>query len=435
MRHAVGVTRRRFLQGAAAAVGAPYVLTSCALGAPGRSAASDRIVMGCIGMGGQGRGVMNNFLHQGDVQVVAVCDVNSVRCRQAKQQVEDRYAQAMRSGAYKGCDETSDFRDLVARADIDAVLVATPDHGHIMPVLYAARAGKDIYCEKPLCLTVAEGRAMSDTIRRYGRVFQHGTQQRSEGRFRFACELVRNGRIGRLQTVAVGCPGGRFSDMPKAAPVPPGFHYDLWLGPSPWAPFSPQRVSNGYWYHTSDYSAGFVSGWGVHHIDIAQWGAGMDFSGPVEIEGRGVYPKEGLCDTAVTWKVEYLYPNGVKVIFTDNGQNAQGVRFTGTDGWVYVRRGFIDADPKSLLREKIGPNEIHLYNSGHHARNLIDCIRTRGRTACPIELAHRSNTICLISDIAMRLQRKLRWHAQTERFDDDEANKMLSRAMRQPWRL
>ena len=430
------MTRRRFLGATAAAVGAPYVLTSAALGAPGTAAASERIVMGGIGMGGQGRGVLGAFLSFSDVQVVGVCDVNAKRAEPTRKWVEGYYAAPKRSGTHKGCVATRDFRELTDRDDIDAVVVGTPDHGHVMPVLAAARAGKSIYCEKPLTLTVAEGRAMSEAIHRYDVRFQHGTQQRSGGWFRHACELARNGRLGKLQRILVGCPGGRRSDYPKAGPVPEWFDYDLWLGPSPWAPFSMGRVSNGYWYHTSDYSAGFVSGWGVHHIDIAQWGAGMDHTGPVEIEGRGVYPDEGLCDTAVTWKVEYNYPNGVRVSFTDNGQNAQGVKFIGTDGWVYVRRGFIDAEPKSLLREKFGPSDVRLYRSGHHQRNLIDCMRTRRQTICPIETGHRSNSICLISDIAMRLQRKLKWDAATETFPgDDDANRMLCRAMRPPWRL
>jgi predicted dehydrogenase len=417
-------------------MGAPYVLTSAALGAAGRAPASERIALGAIGLGGQGRGVLGSFQNAADVQVVAVCDVNARRCDAARKNVEDTYAKAGRSGTYKGCAAIGDFRELTGRADIDAVLVATPDHGHVMSVLAAARGGKDIYCEKPLSLTVAEGRAMSDACRRYGRVFQHGTQQRSDRNFRHACALVRNGRVGELRRVVVAVPGGRRSDYPKAQPVPEWFDYDLWLGPSPWAPFSIQRVTNGYWYHTSDYSAGFVSGWGVHHIDIAQWGLGAEHSGPVEIEGSGDYPAEGLCDAAVSWHVTLRYASGVPVTFTDNGKNPQGVRFEGRDGWVYVRRGFIDAEPKALLTEKFGPNDEHLYRSSHHARNFLDCIKTRRRTAAPVEIGHRSNTICLISEIAMRLERRLRWDPTAEAFvGDDDANRMLSRAMRAPWQV
>jgi predicted dehydrogenase len=436
MRRRSALTRRRFLKGAAAAIGAPYALTSAALGAAGVAPASERITLGAIGLGGQGRGVMGNFLHASDVQVVAVCDVNGQRRDATRQGVEAGYAQARRSGTYRGCASIRDFRELTARADIDAVLVATPDHGHALCVLHAARSGKDIYCEKPLSLTVAEGRAMSDACRRHGRIFQHGTQQGSDRRFRLACQLARNGRLGKLRRVIVAVPGGRRSDYPEAQPVPDWFDYDLWLGPSPWAPFSLQRVTNGYWYHTSDYTAGFVSGWGVHHIDIAQWALGTEHTGPVEIDGRGDYPTEGLCDAAVTWHVTLRYANGAEVIFTDNGRNPQGVRFEGDGGWVFVRRGFIDAGPKSLLGEPFGPNDVQLYQSPHHARNFIDCIRTRRPTAAPVEVGHRSNTICLISDIAMRLERKLHWDPASETFGGDAAaNRMLSRAVREPWRM
>ena len=433
---ASALTRRGFLKGLVAAAGAPYALTSGALGAGGRPGAGGRITLGAIGLGGQGRGVLGNFLHDGRVQVVAVCDVNARRREAARQEVEATYARVRRSGRYRGCASIRDFRELTSRDDVDAVLVATPDHGHVLPVLHAARSGKDIYCEKPLSLTVAEGRAMSDACRQHGRVFQHGTQQRSDRNFRLACQIARNGRLGRLREVLVAVPGGRRSDYPPGEPLPEWFDYDLWLGPAPWAPFSRQRIANQYWYHTSDYTAGFVSGWGVHHVDIAQWGLGTEHGGPVEIEGRGEYPAEGLSDAAVTWHVTLRYADGVVVRFTDSGRNPQGVRFVGDRGWVYVRRGLLEAHPASLLRERFGPNDVHLYESPHHARNFIDCVRTRRRTAAPIEAGHRSNTICLISDIAMRLGRRLRWDPATETFPgDDDANHMLSRAMRQPWRI
>jgi predicted dehydrogenase len=310
-----------------------------------------------------------------------------------------------------------------------------------MPVIHAAKAGKDIYCEKPLSLTVAEGRAMGDAVRRYGRVFQHGTQQRSDQRFRLACELVRNGRLGKLHTVRLVVPGGRKSDSPPAQPVPDWIDYDLWLGPSPWAPFCPQRIQNQYWYHTSDYSAGFVSGWGVHHVDIVQWALGTELGGPAEVEGKGEYPQDGLCDAAAKWRVEITYPGGVKAIFTDGSQDnpagrEEWIRFEGDGGWVFVCRGAIDAEPKSLLREKFGLSDIRLYDSRGHGGNFLECVRSRKPTIAPIEVAHRSNTICLIADIAMRLGRKLKWDPAGERFvGDEQADRMLGRAMRAPWAM
>jgi len=430
------LSRRTFLKTAAVTAAAPYVITSTALGAGETPAASERIAMGLIGTGPQGCGVMGGFMHHPTCQIVAVCDPNRDRRLAAKKNVEGFYA-GRKEKDYKGCADYNDFRQLVARDDIDAVIVGTPDHWHAIATIEAAKHGKDVYCEKPLTLTVAEGRAMCDAIKRYGRIFQHGTQQRSDRNFRHAAELAVNGYLGKIQIVKVGAPGSaRDNGQQKPADPPEGFDYDLWLGQAPTAPYYEVVCQQRGWYYMSPYSAGFVSGWGVHHVDSAHWGMGVDDTGPVELEGKGDYPKEGLYDTACTWQVDLTYSNGLKMSFTSNNFNDQGVRYEGTDGWVYVRRGRIDANPKSLLKVEMKPGDTHLYESRHHQGNLLDCIKTRKPTVCPIETAHHANLVCLISDIAMRVGRKLKWDPVKEEFPGDaEANRMLSRAMRPPWHL
>lgn len=423
-------TRREFLKGAAAAViSGPCIISCAAPRAYKHVAPSERVTMGCIGVGGRGTAVMKAFLKQPDAQVVAVCDPFKDRREAVRDLVDSYYDQKL-------CTAYNDFRDLVARSDIDAVLIATQDHWHVLHAIAAAETGKDMYVEKPLSLTIAEGRALCDAVARHERIFLHGTQQRSSDQFRFACELVRNGRIGELHTIEVGSPAsGELEDQPEM-PIPEGFDYNMWLGPAPWKPYTEKRCITPHWYFISDYTIGFVAGWGVHHIDIAQWGNDSERSGPVEIEGTGVFPKGGLCDTATAWEIEMKYANGVKLIFTDNNKCKQGARFEGTEGWVHVNRQGLEAHPKSLLESVIGPNETHLYESKHHQRNFLDCVKTRKETICPVEVAHRTTTICHLSQIAMLLERKLRWDPRNERFiDDPEANHMMSKAMRSPWRL
>ncbi len=421
------LTRRGFLTGAAAAIG-PYFLTSSALGAGARPAASSRITMGAIGIGGMGSGDLNAFLGITDVQVLAVCDVDKDHRDKAKQRVDTRYANA-------DCKAYTDFREVIARKDLDSVMIATPDHWHALPVIAAAGAGKDIHCQKPLSLTIREGRAMSDACRKYGVVFQTGSQQRSDNKFRFACELVRNGRIGKLLTMEVGLPTGHFGKLEPTMPVPDGFDYDFWLGQAPWSPYTRVRCHGSFrWF--LDYSGGQVTDWGAHHCDIAQWGNGTSYSGPVEIEGKGVFPTDGLYDTAVNYRFECLYRNGARMIVADGATYPNGVKFIGSEGWVFVSRGRIDSEPKSLLSSVIGPDEIHLYESRDHKGNFIDCIKSRGETVAPIENAHRSVSIAHLGNLAMRLGRKLKWNPDTEHFEGDPgAERMLSRAMRAPWHL
>ena len=430
-----GVTRREWLKRAVAVAGAPYVVGASALGAGGRTAPSDRVVMGCIGTGGRGRLNMRGLMTYG-AKVVAVCDVDARQRARAIHEVKNYYACSAVAEKYPGCAEHADFRELLARDDIDAVMIATPDHWHVPIALAAVRAGKDIYVEKPLGMTIAEGQALRDAVRQYGAVFQHGTEQCSMRQFRHACELVRNQYIGELRTIKVACPGGRATGPQPVMPVPKGLDWDMWLGPAPWAPFTAARL-HAKWYFISDYAtSGFVAGWGIHHVDMAQWALDADHTGPVEIEGRGVFPANGLYDTPLTWSIDYTYANGVRVNFTDNGQNRQGVRFEGTDGWIHVTRGGIDAHPKSLLATTIGPNEVRLYRCGNDDRNFVECVKSRSETCSPVEAAHRSTTVCYLGYIAILLGRRLRWNPEEERFvDDPEADRYLTQAMREPWHL
>ena len=440
------IPRRAFLRRAgAAAAGAaafPYIVPSSALGADDAVAPSERITMGCIGVGRMGSGNMRGFLGFPEVQVVAVCDVDSKRAENAKRVVEDTYSKRPGDNWHTACDTYRDYRELVARDDIDSVLICTPDHWHCLPAIAAAEAGKDMYVEKPLSFSIAEGRAVSDAVRRYGCIFQMGSQQRSEWNFRFGCELVRNGRIGRLHTVKVGLPTDPGNDPQPTMPVPPNLDYDFWLGPAPRAHYTEERVhpQNNYdrpgWLRMLDYGAGMITGWGAHHNDIAQWGMGTEYTGPVEIEGWGEYPKDGLWDVHGNFRIEYTYANGVKVICADTSRNRIGATFEGDEGWVYVSRGVIEAEPQSLVKSKIGPNEIHLYESHNHKGNLVECIKTRRETVAPAEIGHRSCTLCLLGHIAMRLGKKLRWNPDTERFvNDPEADAMLFRPMRPPWHI
>lgn len=412
-------------------------------------AASNRITMGVIGTGNQGTGDMRGFLRDERVQVVAVCDVNRetpgywngvIAGREpARQYVEWNYAREKRSGAYKGCTAYDDFRDLLGRKDIDAVLIAVPDHWHSIPVIAAARAGKDIYGEKPLALTIAEGRAMSDAVRDSKRIFQCGSQQRSDTRFRKACEIVRNGGIGKLQTVKCGLPGGtpdfgKTGDRQETEPIPDAFNYDFWLGPAPEAPYCPARCFVNFRWNL-DYSGGQITDWGGHHPDIAQWGMGTELTGPVAIRnGKATWAKQKVWNTATEFYYEAIYESGVKLVVSDKAR--EGVTFEGADGSVWVTRGAIEATPKSLLEFEPSPNEVRLYRSENHSRNFIDCVISRKEPIAPIEQAHRSITIAHLGNISLRLGRDVKWDPKAERFlDDEQANKMLSRPMRKPWSL
>lgn len=426
------ITRRNFLKQsslATAAVAAPWIVPASALGLNGSVAPSERIVVGCIGVGPQGNHVLGNFLSHREAQIAAVCDVKRPAREGTKKRIDDHYGN-------QDCAAYGDFRELLARDDIDAVSIASTDHWHVLHAIHAARAGKDMYVEKPLAVTIAELKATREAVHRYGRIFQFGTQQRSSRNFRFSCELVHNKLIGDLHSIKVGAPPSIKSDNFGETPIPDWIDYDMWLGPAQWSPFNENRVSNNYWWHVSDYAIGFISGWGIHHIDIAQWGNGTELTGPVEIAGMGVFPTDGMCDCALRWNVDLLYENGVRVNYTDDGQNRHGITFEGSEGWVYVRRSYMDTHPKSLMTYALKPDDIHLYESDDHVGNFLDCVRSRRQTVCPIDIAVRTDTICQLSDIAIRTRRPLKWDPAAERFsNDDEANRLMARAMREPWRL
>lgn len=434
------LSRRAFLRGTAtAAIAFPTIVPSVVLGA---NAPSNRITIGCIGMGRMGRGDAQQFLRFDNVRIIAVCDVDSKRLADARKLVERHYAGQSTGGTYKGCNEYGDFRELLARKDIDAVSIVSPDHWHALHAIAAANEGKDIFLQKPMTYTIEEGRLLSETVSRSGRILQVGSQQRSDSKFRLACELVRNGRIGKLQTVKVGFgldPSGEHEPEMK---VPENLNYNLWLGPAPYAPYTEHRVhpQSNYnrpgWLRIQDYCHGMITGWGSHHMDTAQWGIGVEHSGPVEIEGHSEFLKDGLWNVHGKFHIDYTYANGVKLVCAGTDENKQGVEFIGTEGRVYVRRGFIETDPEPLLQSGTSSHTVHLYYSNNHKGNFLDCIRTRKETVAPVEIGHRSNTACVLGSIAMRLGRKLAWNPKTEEFTNDhEANRMRSRTMRAPWKV
>jgi predicted dehydrogenase len=429
----VEIDRRQFLKRASGttvgAIAFPYVVSSSALGNAGNVAASNRIVMGCIGVGSKGSGNMGGFLGKKDVQVVAVCDVDKKNRDRAKKRVDDKYKN-------NDCKAYLDFREVIERKDIDALSLALPDHWHSIPVIMAARAGKDMYGEKPLARTIHEGRVMVDTVNRYGRVWQTGSWQRSVRDFHHACELVRNGRIGKVHKVEVGLPTGGSTDNKPVQPVPEGVDWDFWLGPARWVPY--RGIMHWNWRWMMDYSGGQLTDWAGHHVDIAHWALGLDETGPVEIEGKGDYPKDGIYDAATAYKFTCKYENGLTMIVANDRQQPMGMGtvWYGEKGWIHVRRGKLEADPPDVIKEVIGPNEIKLYESRDHQRNFLDCVKSRKKTITPIEIAHRSISVGLLGEIAMLTEQKLRWDPEKEVFlNSDEANRMLSRPMRAPWHL
>jgi len=437
------ISRRAFLKNTTSAFIAPYVLPSSACGQVSRPAPSNRITLGLIGLGSMGMRHVKGFLQEDDCQIIAVCDVDAGRRRAAAAEVNRYYDN-------KDCAQYSDFRELIGRDDVDALCISVPDHWHSIPAIMGVCAGKDIYGEKPLALTIDEGRAMIEAVQRYQRVWQTGSWQRSTEQFRVGCELVRNGRIGRLKRVEVGIGSGykpgpgqptvyRIDPQP-VMPIPEDFDYEMWLGPAPRAPYTEKRCHwNFRWI--LDYSGGQVTDWGAHHIDIAHWGMGCDDTGPIEVVGTGKFPVDGLWNTAVDYDFKCTYENGLELYVGSNNHYAQGVRFIGADGWVHVSRAGLETNPKSLLKEKIGPEEIHLPRpSGNHRqghrRDFLDCVKTRAQTVSPIEVGHRSAIVAHLGNIAMILDRKIRWDAKLEKILNDEtASRMLGRTMRSPWHL
>ena len=427
------VNRRQFLRKtigvSAGVVGFPYLVRSSALGKAGTVAASERITIGFIGVGGHGRAVnLTNFLGNADAQAVAVCDVETKHMNIARDMVNKKYGN-------KDCATYKDFRRIIERDDIDAVMISTPDHWHVPISIMAAKAGKDVECEKPT-LTVEEGMILCETMKRYNRVFQWSTEDRSVDVYLRMCELVRNGRIGKVHTIRVELPSGPDTPGdPTPMPVPDGFDYDMWLGPAPYAPYTKDRIHwNFRWIH--DYSGGMLTDWGAHLLDGAQWGNDTEHTGPVEVEGKGEFWREGLYNSAKDFRIEYKYAGGVRLIVTSG---TPSLRFEGSEGWIGNRgwRAKLQAEPKSILDSVIGPNEIHLYTcKAGEQRNFLDCVKSRKDCYFPPEIGHRCFTIAHIGNISMQLGRKLKWNPEKECFiNDEQANRMLSRFMRSPWRL
>ncbi len=427
-RPATGVSRRSFLS-AASALAVPLVVPASVLGRGEDVAPSERIGLGFIGVGGRGMSHLRGMLGNSGVRVAAACDPLRAKVRAAAESVKKRYGEP--------CAITDDFRTLLARDDIDAVFIASPENWHALQAARAAEAGKDVYCEKALSLTIDEGRALCQTVRRHGSMLQVGTQQRSDRKFRFACELARGGYLGALREVRVGVPGGRELPVAKPAPVPDGLSYDLWLGPAQYTPYNDLKCTFN-WYFVSDYCAGWIESWGVHHCDVAVWGAPELARGKVKVKGSATFPKEGLADTSVTWHVEMATPGGPKLSFADNRHpgHQQGCRFVGEKGEVFVNRGAISANPASLLDIVIPPEKQQLQPSTNHHGDFLDSIRTRRDPVAPVEAGHAATTVTLVADIATRLGRELTWDWATESFvGDDEANRMTRRPMRAPWNL
>lgn len=422
-------SRRQFLKNTTATAGVlafPSIIPASALGKDGSIAPSNRITMGAIGTGTMGVTNLKNFLYQDDVQIIALCDVDKNHLDAMKVQIDKKYQN-------QDCAAYNDFRDLLARRDLDTVTLALPEHWHAIPAIAAARAGLDIYGEKPLAHSVREGRAICDAVERYGRIWQTGSWQRSQANFRFAAELVINGRIGKVSHVEVGLHPGTAGGSPEPRPIPKELDYDLWLGPAPWSPYRPEAVHKG-WRHFRDFGGGTLTDWIGHHADIAHWGLGFDATGPIEVQGTGEYPTEGLYNTPVHFNFTCKYANGVEINVSD--KNRGGTRWYGDKGFVYVTRGGLATEPQSLMKEVIRPEEIHLYNSSNHYRNFLDCVKTRTPTITPAETAQRSVTVGLLGDIALITGRKIKWNPETEQIlDDPGASAMLGRSYREPWQL
>ena len=422
------LTRRAFLRRATAAAGAaaamPAIVPARVFGA---EAPSNQVHVGSIGVGGRGSGLLFGAAGQPGVKVLGVCDVFQDRREGRAKTLNQRYGSNV-------CTPYRDLREMLARDDIDAVTIGTPDHWHVPAALLAVRSGKDVYVEKPLGMSTEELIAVRREVQRYGRIFQYGTQQRSLAHVRFGCELVRNGRLGKIQAVEVTAPSYGFEGGSlEPAPVPDGLDYDLWLGPAPWRPYTKDRCTCWGSYWCSDNAHGFIAGWGAHPLTDMVWALGDDAGAvPVEYEGTGKFGA-GLFDAPYDWDIRGKFASGPSFHFTPGGDCATIV---GEKGRVAISRGGLRAEPQSLLKQRIGPNDLRLYESRNHMGNFIDCVRTRRTTVAPVEVAVLSDTITQLSMIAILTGRKIRWDAQREVIlDDPGPSQFLTRAMRSPWHL
>ena len=455
-------SRRHFLKGslAAMAAGFPTIVPARVFG---RSAPGNLIQVGQIGCGRIARiSEFVGILKNSDVaRYVAVCDLDTVRLADAKHLLEQAYAQKFGAGNYAEIKTYGDYREMLRDKSIDAVCISTPDHWHAQPAMEAALAGKDIYLQKPASLTIKEGRQMADTVKRTGRIFQQGSQQRSDPNFRLACELVRNGRIGKVQQIVIGLPVDPSGDVEPQMPVPPNLNYDMWLGSTPLVYYTEKRVhpqaedlktryDRPGWLRCEQFGAGMITGWGAHHIDIAHWGMDTEYTGPVEIVASAEFPTKGLWDVHGPFHVRAHYANGADVFISE--KYPTGVKFIGEYGWIWVTRGApvtpsdpaafksgsppLDASDRKMLAAGIKDNEIHLHLSpkNDHHLDWLTSIKTRQPPAAPAEIGHRSCSACLLAHDAMKLNRELKWDPQAEEYlNDKEANSLLSRSQRAPY--
>ncbi|MBV63917.1 MAG: oxidoreductase [Rickettsiales bacterium] len=420
------MNRRNFLISALAS-SSPFYISKNEI--YGKNAPSNKIAIGMIGTGNHGiHRNLNMFLRQKDAQIVAVCDVFKSRMLNAQSMVNNYYKS-------KGCSIHSDFREILDRDDIDAVMISTPDHWHSLMSAMAIRRGKDVICEKPT-LTVAEGRYLSDLVKKTGKVFQTSTEDRSLFIYHRLAEVVRNGRIGKLEKIKVTLPAGK--RFPNENPISPptDLDYDLWLGPAPFAPYTKSRTKQQHWRHVWDYSGGKFSDWGMHQLDTAQWANDTERTGPVSIHGKGTVNEGSMYNTFVDYEINYTYSNGVKLNVKSGGTS---IHFFGSEGWCGSKSwdSGLEASNKNIVKDPIPENGLHLFTckEGEH-RNFLDCVKSRNDPYFPAEIGHRCATLCHLGNISMRLDQGLDWNPETEKITDNKAaSSMLSREMRKPWNL
>ncbi|MBA4031273.1 MAG: dehydrogenase [Planctomyces sp.] len=415
------LSRRTFLA-ASAAFAAPMIIPARAFGA------NERIVTAHIGIGGQGMGNLNAFMGKG-VAPAAIVDVDSKRLAGAIKTVTDKGFKA---------DGYDDYRRVLERKDIDALVVSTPDHWHALPTVHGCQAGKDVYCEKPLTLTIAEGRQMVEAARANNRIVQTGSQQRSDAKFRKACELVRNGKIGKVEKVLVGLAKSNFGGPPVPDSEPPAeLNYDMWLGPAPQRPYNTKRVHYNFRFFW-DYSGGQMTNWGAHHIDIAHWALGFDHTGPVSTEGTAEFHPEKWFEVSTACRVTHKYGNGVEIVVGQEQKDIPGgTTFIGEKGTLFVNRGVLRGTPAELIEQELSSGDESLYVSANHHKNFLDCIKSRELPICDVEIGHRTATVCHLGNITIRLGRKIQWDPVNEKVlgGDAEAEALVNRPYRAPWSL
>jgi predicted dehydrogenase len=432
MKNSPALSRKRFLTASAGIAAVPMILPSGVYGA------EQTLKIGLIGSGRMGRGNIRSVQSLGDKYnslITALCDVDIKRAKKLKKELEKKYTE---QGKTVEIQVFQDYRELIAKSGVDGVVIATPDHNHAINAVAAAEAKMDIYLQKPLTYSVVEGQKLVEAVRRNNVVLQVGAQQRSSVYFRKPCELVRNGALGRIHTVEVEVPTDKGTGDPAQSSVPPNLDYDMWLGPTPVQPYAEHRVhpqknlGRPGWLQIEAYCRGMITGWGAHMYDIAQWGLGMDGSGPVEISATGEFPKRGLFDVHVGYSGEATYANGAKVV-SRNG--SPGVKFIGEEGWIRCWRGGFEAHDREIFRQQVPEGGIHLRESKHHEADWLQAMRTRKDPISTVEIGHRSNTVCVLHHISMKLNgRKLKWDPIKEQIiGDPEANAMLDFEHRKPW--